>query len=90
MRRFERDGPTQQELDEAVERLRAPLRGAVEQADARSSPTVAAEIASADFEGRSFAHPVEALRAFNMAVAGVTTEDVRKSFVGGWSGTGRC
>jgi zinc protease len=88
LRRFERDGPTQQELDEAIEALRAPLRGAVTQADARSSPTVAAEIASADFEGRSFAHPAEALRAFNLAVAGVTAGDVRKTFLDDWSGTG--
>ncbi|HEX4737483.1 MAG TPA: insulinase family protein [Allosphingosinicella sp.] len=88
LRRFDRDGPTQQELDQAIEALRAPLRGASVQADSRTSAGIAQEIADDDMTGRVFASPDETLRTFGAAVAGLTTADVRKAFQEDWSGAG--
>jgi zinc protease len=96
VRRFGRDGPTQQELDEAIEKIRAPLRGAVVQAGARNSAAVAGEIADADLAGRIFSSPDGALAAFGLAVDGVTPADIaRRSGATGaaparcWSRRGR-
>jgi zinc protease len=88
LRRFDRDGPTQQELDEAIEKLIAPMRGATVQADGRTSAGIAQEIADDDLAGRVFSSPDEALRTFGLAVAGVSTADIRKAFQNDWSGTG--
>jgi zinc protease len=88
LRRFERDGPTQRELDEAIEAIRAPLRGAEVQADSRSSAGIAGEIADADLLGHVFSSPDEALRASGFAMAGITPADIGKAFQEDWSGTG--
>lgn len=88
LRRFERDGPTQRELDDAVEALQAPLRGALAQADSRSSAGLADDLVGAELSGRAFPHPEEALRAFELAVAGVSPAVIRQSFAADWSGSG--
>ncbi|MEA3002767.1 MAG: zinc protease [Sphingomonadales bacterium] len=88
LRRFGRDGPTQQELDGAIEQLQAPLRGIVLQADSRTSETIAPQIADSVLAERIFTSPDEALRTFDVAVAEVTPADIKKAFDGDWSGAG--
>jgi zinc protease len=88
LRRFGKDGPTQQELDEALEQLRAPLRGAATIAGTRKSAATAQEIVAALIKGRPFSAPDESLRVFELAVAGVTPADVRNAFARDWAGSG--
>ncbi|HEX5182534.1 MAG TPA: insulinase family protein [Allosphingosinicella sp.] len=88
LRRFDRDGPTRQELDDAMEQLRAPMRGAELQADSRTSESVADAIAADDDKGLVFTTPAETLRTFGIATGGVTTADIKKAFEQDWSGVG--
>lgn len=88
LRRFERDGPTQQELDHAVDQLGGPLRGGEIQAGSRTSASIAEEIADDDLKDRIFTSPAEALRTFEFVTTGVTPADIRKSFLDDWSGNG--
>ncbi|HEY1607493.1 MAG TPA: insulinase family protein [Allosphingosinicella sp.] len=86
--RFERDGPTRQELDDAMEQLRGPMRAEEIQADSRTSASLAETIAADDLKGRIFASPTETLRTFGIATAGVTPADIKKAFENDWSGNG--
>jgi zinc protease len=88
LRRFGKDGPTAQELAKTVEQLRSRINGAVYTSQTRVSALLANEIAEAEMKGLPFAHPREALRLYNLAVAGLTADDVRKAFLHDWSGSG--
>jgi zinc protease len=88
LRRFANDGPTAQEVTDAVERLKAPLRGTSVQADTRASATVADGLIRAAVEDRVFTDPEEALRTFDIAAQGVTPNDLHRAFQRDWNGIG--
>jgi zinc protease len=88
LRRFAADGPTALEVDTAIEQLRSRLRGVLYQSGTRISPVLADQIAEAELGGRTFQHPAEAMRIFEIAVQGVTAADVKAAFEADWSGNG--
>lgn len=87
-RRFAESGPTQQEVDTVIENMRSALRAQTRNVGTRSSSTLADQIVGAEFDGRVFQDPNEAMRTYNIAMAGVTAADVRRAFAGDWRGTG--
>lgn len=88
LRRFERDGPTELELERALENQRADLQTAITQAPTRASRTLADDLADRELVGWPMGEPRGELRAFNLAVEGMTPEDVRTAFARDWSGAG--
>jgi zinc protease len=87
-RRFGKDGPTLQELSDALGQIGSALGGSVEVAATRMSSTIAPQIAAAMVQDRPFGAPIETLKAFRTAVAGVTIADVGQAFDRDWSGSG--
>jgi zinc protease len=88
LRRFAAHGPTQREVETALDRLRSRLGGAAYQSGTRVSPALADQIAGAEMEGRVFQHPMAALRSLEVAIAGVTADDVKRAFEQDWAGSG--
>jgi zinc protease len=88
LRRLQAYEPTQDELDDAVDFARASYRGGMQTAGARRSSDLATTILDKTFRGEVVASPVEAFRAFDMAVEGVTPTDVRTAFNSDWAAAG--
>jgi zinc protease len=88
LRRFAEHGPTELETEQAVEEIRARLRGSIDETSTRESDDVADRIVEADLERGVFPSPREALRVFNVAVEDLTPEAVRAAFLHDWSGAG--
>ena len=49
---------------------------------------MADQIVGAEFDGRVFQDPIDAMRTYDIAMAGVTAADVRRAFEADWRGTG--
>jgi zinc protease len=88
LRRFAAAGPTQVEVETSIEDLRSRLRAAAYQGGTRNSSSMANQIVEAELNGRVFQDPVEAMRSFDIVVAGMTPADVLNGFKADWSGTG--
>lgn len=88
LRRFGTAGPTQRELEGAIDTIRGRLRSVQSTAATRTSSALADQIAEAETAQRPFGDPTESLRIFDLLVSGVTPEDVKKTFESEWSGTG--
>jgi zinc protease len=88
LRRFAEAGPTPLEVEEAVEQLRSRFRAQLYQSGTRVTPMVADQIVEAALEGRTFQHPAEAMRTFELTVAGIASEDVKRAFQADWDGNG--
>ena len=88
LRRFAEAGPTKLEVETGVETLRSRLRGLKFQSQTRISPLVADQIVEAEFSGRIFQHPTEAMRVFDIAAAGLNADDVKRAFARDWKGSG--
>lgn len=88
MRRFIAHGPTQDELERAIESKRALLRGASGGQGTRQSSDLAASILESESEGSVSASPDEYARVYERAVAGFTPETLRRQAEQDWSGTG--
>ncbi|HEY0412826.1 MAG TPA: insulinase family protein [Allosphingosinicella sp.] len=88
LRRFAKDGPTQQEVTQALDQLRSAIGGSLYQSNTRSTPALAEGLASAALNHRTFVHPRESLRLFQMLTQGITPAEVRQAFADDWSGTG--
>jgi len=86
MNAFAREGPTELEMEKAVELQRSRLRGAILGAGSRASPDLASALVSREVAGELFVAPDEALYAFDLAVEDLTIEDVKASFATDWSG----
>lgn len=84
--RFAKDGPTEIEMEKAVEVARSRLRGALEGADSRTSPDLANDIVAKALTGEVVSRPLDALYAYDLAVEDMTTDEVRASFAADWSG----
>ena len=88
LRRLQINGPTQDELDDAVGLIRASYRGDMKAAGARRSPDLATTILEKALRGDVMASPVESFRAFDTAVEGVTPADIRTAFNSSWEAAG--
>lgn len=88
LRRFERDGPTELETEQALRSQRASLLSAITQAPTRNSGPLATAIAESELERRTVMAPREALRLFNLAMEDVTAADVKQAFRLDWAGAG--
>ncbi|HYI39068.1 MAG TPA: insulinase family protein [Allosphingosinicella sp.] len=88
LRRFAETGPTSAEVEGAAEQLRSRLRAAVYQSGTRATRDLAQGMVDSELDGTPFAHPREAMRIYDLLVAGLTPADVKRAFEADWSGSG--
>ncbi len=88
LRRFAETGPTALEVEAAAEQLRSRLRAAVYQSGTRATRDLAQGIVDAELAGTPYLDPEEAMRVYDLLVAGLTPEDVKRAFEADWSGNG--
>lgn len=86
--RFQAAGPTELEVETAIERVRARFRGAISDAAARSTSDLADRIVTAMLEGQRLVEPRQDLRAFDLAVEDISPADVHAAFKQRWTGAG--
>ncbi|MFL6843487.1 MAG: M16 family metallopeptidase [Allosphingosinicella sp.] len=87
-RRFAENGPTATEVETVTEQLRSRLRAVIYMRATRSTRDLAQQIAEAQTSGRPFTTPEEAMRVYDLIVAGITPADVKAAFDTDWTGTG--
>jgi zinc protease len=85
LRRFDAFGPSQAELDSAVDETRSTYRGGATQASTRRSADLAAEISEKALDGGVVATPAEAFRDYDTAVETLTPAEVTQAFRKDWS-----
>jgi len=88
LKRFQASGPTAQELDTGLTLLGSAIGGQLYKAETRPTPALAESITAAALDHRTFLHPRETLRLYQLLTEGMTAEDVRKAVAEDWSGTG--
>jgi zinc protease len=88
LRRFAETGPTPVEVETAAEQLRSRLRAAVYQSATRATRDLAQGIVDSELTGTAYLHPREAMRVYDILVAGLTPADVKRAFEADWSGNG--
>lgn len=88
LRRFAEAGPTALEVETAAEQLRSRLRAAVYQSGTRSTRDLAQAITDSEMAGRPYLDPREAMRVYDLLVAGLTPADVKRAFEADWAGNG--
>ena len=88
LKRFVAVGPTENEVEHAIEQERSLLRGAIGEAATRATPSLASSLLVSHLERRTFAAPREAMRAFDVAVDDLAPEQVVSGFRQSWSGAG--
>lgn len=87
LNRFAKDGPTEIEVEKAVEVTRAGLRGALDGARSRTSSSLANDIVAKALVGDVVTSPADAIYAYDLAVEDMTPDDVKASFAADWSGS---
>lgn len=87
MTRFASEGPTEAEMEKAVELHRSRLRGAVLGTDSRSSSDLAGGLVARELAGEVFVSPADALYAYDLAVEDLTPNDLKARFAVDWSGS---
>jgi zinc protease len=88
IRRFAKDGPTEQEVKTAVARLDSQIGGSVYQSETRSTVGLADRIASSELDGEPFLHPSEASRLYALLTDGTGAADIKAAFERDWHGSG--
>jgi zinc protease len=88
LRRFAETGPTAVEVQTAAEQLRSRIRGALYQSGTRATRELAHGIVEAELGRTPYLHPREAMRVYDLLVAGLTPQDVKSAFEADWSGNG--
>lgn len=88
LRRFAADGPTARELETGVTQIASSIGGALYKAGTRPTPALAESITATALAHRTFLHPRETLRLYEMITAGITPEDVKRAVAEDWSRTG--
>ncbi|MGI9168991.1 MAG: M16 family metallopeptidase, partial [Caulobacteraceae bacterium] len=88
LQRFRDSGPTEREVDAAMDSVRSHLRGAISEAPNRTAAELADALAEAQLRGGVVAEPRQALRAYDLAVENLTVADVRAAFARDWRGAG--
>ena len=80
--------PDDRELEAAIKVLRGRVRSMLYGKDTRVSSDLAKTMLVAMLEDRPYVSPAEAMRVFDVAVEGLTPEDLHKAFAADWSGAG--
>lgn len=88
LRRFAETGPTSLEVETAAEQLRSRLRAVVYQSGTRATRDLAQGIVDSEMAGTPYLSPKEAMRVYDLLVAGLTPADVKRAFEADWSGNG--
>lgn len=88
LRRLRRDGPSETELEAALERARADLRGSISVVDTETSADLADEIAHTLVTRTAFADPRVLLSAFGRSVENLTPADIKLAIDRDWTGAG--
>jgi zinc protease len=88
LRRFAREGPTEEEAAHAVSEFQARLNGASYQSGARQTKGLADAIVKSELAGFELIHPDEAKRLGDVVTAGTKAADLKKAFDADWAGTG--
>lgn len=86
--RFEAAGPTELEVEQAIDRVRSRLRGAVTESSNRPAPDLADEILKAMLDRQLLSEPRQQLRAYDLAVEDIAPTDVHDAFKRDWAGAG--
>jgi len=85
--RFAKDGPTELEVEKAVEIARARLRGGVVGVGSRKSSNLADDIVAKALVGDVATSPADAIYAYDLAVEDMTPDEVKASFAADWTGS---
>jgi zinc protease len=88
LRRFQTSGPTDLEVDQAIDAVRAKVRGEIDDAPNRTASTLADAILTAMADGQPFPDLRQRLRGYDLAVESVAPADVRAAFNSEWTGGG--
>jgi len=88
LRRFLANGPSDDDLDQAIEMLRAQRRGEADQAATRSSISLASDMVEITLDHDVVDTPREEFWAFDAAVETLTAKDVQAALQHDWSGAG--
>jgi zinc protease len=88
LRRFRDAGPTEIEVETAVESVRSHLRGAVTEAPNRTTANLADSLVELELKGEVLVEPRQALRAYDLAVEDLSVDDIRAGFEREWRGAG--
>ena len=87
VRRFAAQGPTEEETDAGLEKVRASVRGAIA-GGAHASRDRASEVLDRAMDGLPQLAPREGLRAFDVLMEDTGPATVRAAFAADWSGWG--
>jgi zinc protease len=88
VRRLEAEAPTDTELEEAIEEIRAGYRGQIQDENTKASTDRADEMMYLLLDGRTPQPAREGMRAFSQIVADLTPEAARAAFKADWTGWG--
>jgi zinc protease len=88
LRRFAAAGPTPKELETGLTLIASSLGGQLYKAETRPTPSLAEGIAGTALDHRTFMHPRDALRLYQLLAGGTTPEEVKQAVAEDWSGTG--
>jgi len=88
LRRLRRDGPTEAEMEAALERARADLRGGVSTVETQPTTDLADEIVQSLLDRTPFADPRVLMSAYGRAVEDLTPADLREAIARDWAGAG--
>lgn len=86
--RFTAEGPSEDEIEDALTELRAGALGSIVQAATRDSPTLASSLAEDLLLHQVTMGPQQTMRAFNQAVENLTPADVVAAWRKDWAGAG--
>jgi hypothetical protein len=87
LQRFAAEGPTEEELDQGLEAVRASVRGAIG-GSGQSSSERASEVLNRVTDRLARLAPREGLRAFDVLMDDTRPQTVRAAFLHDWSGWG--
>lgn len=86
LRRFQKDGPTESEVDAQIAESRAALRGGI--GGTRTATVLAETILQRSLDRRPVVSPREAMHAFNVAVEDLDPAAIRAAVAADWAGAG--
>jgi len=88
LNRFAQEGPTEIEVENAIEKQRSLVRGAYLGAASRTSPDLAAGLMAKALAGQVVRTPAASFYVFDHAVEDASVEEVRAAFAEDWAGSG--
>jgi zinc protease len=86
--RFQVAGPTELEVEQAIDRVRSRLRGAITESANRAASELADNILTAMLDRQPLSEPRQMLRAYDLAVEDISASDVLAAFNRDWAGAG--